>query len=606
MAAPSGQPRTGPSKNFWLWGNWGKRAIKQPFLTEKIHGRIRDIVLGSGFIIALKEDGTLVSWGEDKHGCLGLGADQGTCLNPMAISFPSTEHRDTCKIISIQFGHRHVLALSDRGKVFSWGDNGQGQLGLSDIQTRYEPNFVEELRNEAVKQIVAVGNMSYALTSKGTVYAWGENDKGMLALEHEVKALKPEPMHRMINEKYPVRRLEVKECQGVSGGKAGKTIIAFVEMAEPLTAKDYPGGFAFSLDEPGHGAKGSHGGAEALHASVEATTDRDKDIFEGVDLMRHVMDNTQEWWKHMLEVRHGSPYIDEDNTFDRQHSGSAAASIGEEDQVRAWQQDFYEPLERLETASLELSMLLESAKAQLSEIRSKKGTKNVKFLLSMFIDDCKLRREKIRRTMCARQLVEHKKGLNSMGDAASVSMDTSGRIAQLDGSSQQLTKMLKNVRSLPTEDDFLNCALRDSLAECLECKLQVNAAARDSLSMSRHEVNPVLPALRIIKERWAELKRFSICSMYKELMLRGNIAFDSDEEMLAFLVQSSNAKISQIISIDEHAEISRSALVPAICYDLLKENAELRKMCNTYQLKVLQMKDRDREVAAKGVLALAG
>ncbi|CAK0798381.1 unnamed protein product, partial [Prorocentrum cordatum] len=75
-------------------------------------------------------------------------------------------HRDTCKIISIQFGHRHVLALSDRGKVFSWGDNGQGQLGLSDIQTRYEPNFVEELRNEAVKQIVAVGNMSYALTSK--------------------------------------------------------------------------------------------------------------------------------------------------------------------------------------------------------------------------------------------------------------------------------------------------------------------------------------------------------------------------------------------------------------------------------------------------------
>ena len=47
-----------PKKNFWLWGIWGRRIIKKPFLTQKVDAKIRNIVIGNSFIIALQEDGS--------------------------------------------------------------------------------------------------------------------------------------------------------------------------------------------------------------------------------------------------------------------------------------------------------------------------------------------------------------------------------------------------------------------------------------------------------------------------------------------------------------------------------------------------------------------
>ena len=51
-----GEAPAAPENNFWLWGTWGKRVIKAPFLTQKVPGKIRDIVIGQNFIIALKEE----------------------------------------------------------------------------------------------------------------------------------------------------------------------------------------------------------------------------------------------------------------------------------------------------------------------------------------------------------------------------------------------------------------------------------------------------------------------------------------------------------------------------------------------------------------------
>merc|ERR1712139_720291 len=100
------------------------------------------------------------------------------------------------------------------------------------------------------------------------------------------------------------------------------------------------------------------------------------------------------------------------------------------------------------------------------------------------------------------------------------------------------------------------------------------------------------PALASIRERWSSLKRFSIYNLYQECNLRGqNVTFSSDDEMLAFLVQQSDQKIDQIIQNDRDGMISRDLNVDSLCYEFLVENAELRKMCNTYQLKVLLMRE---------------
>jgi ribosomal protein S25 len=63
--------------------------------------------------------------------------------------------------------------------------------------------------------------------------------------------------------------------------------------------------------------------------------------------------------------------------------------------------------------------------------------------------------------------------------------------------------------------------------------------------------------------------------------------FNNDDEMMSHLVQISDEKIDAIISEDKERVVSRDALIPALCYDLLLENAELRKMANACQLKIL-------------------
>merc|ERR1712087_192733 len=209
----------------------------------------------------------------------------------------------------------------------------------------------------------------------------------------------------------------------------------------------------------------------------------------------------------------------------------------------------------------------------------------------MFMDDCKLRKEKIRRTVAARQLMDHKKVIGKTQNVSVTDLDNKNEIQVLNQANQQLTRTLQRVRQLKTYDVFTR-ALQDSLIECVECKLEVHETQIECLKARQGQSSdPCLASLRTIKERWAALKHFSIYNIYQECDLRGqNADFNSDDELLAYLVQSSDSRIDQIIDISRDKMISQDLLVPSICYDLLVENAELRKMCNPYQLKVLIMR----------------
>ncbi|KRX01033.1 Regulator of chromosome condensation 1/beta-lactamase-inhibitor protein II [Pseudocohnilembus persalinus] len=49
------------------------------------------------------------------------------------------------KIIDIQTGNNHILVLTSEGKVFSWGLNNFGQLGLEDRKQLKELNYPQQL-----------------------------------------------------------------------------------------------------------------------------------------------------------------------------------------------------------------------------------------------------------------------------------------------------------------------------------------------------------------------------------------------------------------------------------------------------------------------------
>ena len=138
---------------------------------------------GDGFTVELKADGTVWSHGQNQYGQLGVG-DTKSYNEPQKVKIikntiknedgSKTEIEDTIKDISV--GNYHVLALSETGKVYAWGYGEKGQLGTGSGYSNEEPVVVKDIYRKQLQDIVKVEageNVSFAITSKGKVYAWG-------------------------------------------------------------------------------------------------------------------------------------------------------------------------------------------------------------------------------------------------------------------------------------------------------------------------------------------------------------------------------------------------------------------------------------------------
>ena len=138
---------------------------------------------GDGFTVELKADGTVWSHGQNQYGQLGVG-DTNSYNEPQKVKIikntiknkdgSKTDIEDTIKDISV--GNYQVLALGQTGKVYAWGYGENGQLGIGSGYNHESPVVVTDIYKKQLQDIVKVEageNVSFAITSKGKVYAWG-------------------------------------------------------------------------------------------------------------------------------------------------------------------------------------------------------------------------------------------------------------------------------------------------------------------------------------------------------------------------------------------------------------------------------------------------
>ena len=76
------------------------------------------------------------------------------------------------------FGVAHSLAIRDNGRIYAWGYNAMGQLGLGDTVARLEPTQLPGIID--VLKVQAGKAHSAALTVDGRVFTWGLNDAHQL------------------------------------------------------------------------------------------------------------------------------------------------------------------------------------------------------------------------------------------------------------------------------------------------------------------------------------------------------------------------------------------------------------------------------------------
>ena len=126
-----------------------------------------DFALGGSKHVLLA-DGRVLGWGENGNGQVGVGSQDSPIQYPQLLS-----NLPTVQVLASAVGSAHSLVLTRDKRVFAWGYNAYGQLGVGDEIDRFAPTEVTGLND--VLALVTGRGYSAALKADGTVWAWGDN-----------------------------------------------------------------------------------------------------------------------------------------------------------------------------------------------------------------------------------------------------------------------------------------------------------------------------------------------------------------------------------------------------------------------------------------------
>lgn len=176
-------------------GNRSKESSLSPVAIEPLaQKKVRHLSAGDTHCAAVTEQGHVYVWGQGEEFQLGLGQSNIQSSSPFLLTSLLKE-----VIVMVACGRAHTLALTNMGRVFSWGSGLSGQLGLDSAAHSPYPKAIDRFGSHAGYQCVTIaagGDHSAALAigataSERQLYTWGSNAEGQLGNGTTENALKP-------------------------------------------------------------------------------------------------------------------------------------------------------------------------------------------------------------------------------------------------------------------------------------------------------------------------------------------------------------------------------------------------------------------------------
>jgi alpha-tubulin suppressor-like RCC1 family protein len=173
--------------SVWGWGNGtsgelgdggnGKRSAPTQVIGLGPGSGVVAIAAGGSHTFALKKDGSVLAFGNNSSGQLGDGTKPVDHNRPVRVKGLGPGSG----VVSVEAGSSFGMALKADGSVLTWGKNKVGELGDDSTTDRSVP--VEVVGLGPGSGIVAIAAGSYhalALKKDGSLVAWGDNSSGQV------------------------------------------------------------------------------------------------------------------------------------------------------------------------------------------------------------------------------------------------------------------------------------------------------------------------------------------------------------------------------------------------------------------------------------------
>jgi len=205
-----------------VWGCGGNRNVQLgignrlddcvPSPKEVAFGGVAtQVATGKDFSCLIASDGALYSFGSPENGCLGNGSEGKTLEKAGKFTYAiektpqPVQELAGIEITMVACGSMHTVCADKKGRVWSWGFNGYGNLGLGHNKTTMRPTPVAFFHNTKkkkpdnipsfmwraqpemrAKSICCGMNCCYVIANRDVLYFWG-----IRKVSNEAK-LKPE------------------------------------------------------------------------------------------------------------------------------------------------------------------------------------------------------------------------------------------------------------------------------------------------------------------------------------------------------------------------------------------------------------------------------
>ena len=183
--------------SMWAWGAGSNGQLglalpeSRPIQIMPYDFRYKDFSAGGSHAMAVKNDGTLWGWGTNTDGQLGIG-NLTYKSSPVQIGALTTWK-------SVRCGHTHSLALVENGTLYATGLNSFNALGDLTATRRSSPVQVLPTTKKNWVDMDAGLNFSMGLDSSGSIWTWGFNGNGELGLGNTTGRTSPVQVGTLTN-----------------------------------------------------------------------------------------------------------------------------------------------------------------------------------------------------------------------------------------------------------------------------------------------------------------------------------------------------------------------------------------------------------------------